>query len=386
MTERNAITLDRRTLLARASAAGLLIAGGPGLLAACGSDDDDSAATTGAIGGDLNLFVWEGYEMEDQFARWREQNDLSQNTLGFISTQSDVIAKLNSPSGRRVDATILNTSYAKGAYEQGLIRSVTTDEIPELDQLYPFFRDSPLFKISDGEYYNVPWTWGFTSITYRPDQVPAPKSYMDILDPKYAGRISTIDDSYNHVLLGAIAVGLNPDELTKDQLFGDVQDFMTEVVRNSKTIAASIGDQTNLLVSGEVDYMLVGLYLIDVFAKDNGATTKTAIPEEGVAGFTDCVAISAQAPNPDNAIAWAAQFITPEPKAGKAQDSIFGATTNPEIVPLISKPVRDLYPYDDIDGFLEKVVMPAGWPSEPEGDLATFDDTVKAWEDAKANA
>lgn len=384
MTERNAIAMNRRTLLRRASAAGLVVAGG-GILAACGSDDG-GAATTGTVGGQLNLFTIEGYDMDKEFASWRRQNDITQNTLGFEQDQSGVIAKLSSPGGGRIDATSFDTGYVKYAFDQGLTRAVTTDEIPQLNDLFPYFRNSELLRNSEGEYYGVPWTWGFISITYRPDSVPAPKHYQDILDPAYKGRIGTIDDAALNVRLGSIAVGVSPNGLTKDQLFGDVQDFLTNLVANSRTLSPSIGDQTNLLVSGEVDYMLVGLYLIDVFAKEKGVQTKTAIPEEGVVGFTDNVAISAQAPHPDNAIAWAAQFITPEPKAGKAQDSIFGATTNPEIVPLISKPVRDLYPYDDIDGFLEKVVMPAGWPREPEGDLATFDDTVKAWEDAKANA
>ena len=227
---------------------------------------------------------------------------------------------------------------------------------------------------------------GFTSISYTPDTAPAPESYQDLLEPKNKNKIATLDDSYNNVLLGAIATGINPDTMTKDQLFGEIKDFMRGIVSQSKTLASSIGDEVNLLTSGEVDYMHVGLYLLDAFAQDSGDNVKTVVPEEGVAGFTDCTAISANAPNLDNAIAFARQFITADKRAGEAQSSVLGATTNPDIVPLLTTQASELYPYDDVEGFLKDVVMPAPWPQEEDGDLATYEDTVKAWEEAKSEA
>ena len=39
-------------------------------------------------------------------------------------------------------------------------------------------------------------------------------SWHDILDPKYKGRVSTVDGALNNVALGSLAVGIDPDTLT----------------------------------------------------------------------------------------------------------------------------------------------------------------------------
>ena len=42
--------------------------------------------------------------------------------------------------------------------------------------------------------------------------------------------------------------------------------------------------------------------------------------------------------------------------------------------------IRALYPYDDIDDFGKKAGFFAFPPTEPEGDLTTFSDWLKAYE------
>ena len=62
----------------------------------------------------------------------------------------------------------------------------------------PAFQVAP-WKNDDGTYNGVPWTWGFSGLTYRMDNVPEPQSWQDILDPKYKGRVSTVDGAMNNV-------------------------------------------------------------------------------------------------------------------------------------------------------------------------------------------
>ena len=77
----------------------------------------------------------------------------------------------------------------------------------------PAFQVDP-WKNADGTYNAAPWTWGFSGLTYRTDRVPEPASWHDILDPKYKGRVSTVDGALNNVALGSLAVGIDPDTLT----------------------------------------------------------------------------------------------------------------------------------------------------------------------------
>lgn len=371
--------LNRRQFLRATGAGGLLVA-----ISACGDSDEASGDGTerSEIGGDLVLFTWQGYGMAEPFGDWLRSNNIRERHLGYLGINSDAITRLGSPAGRRIDITSMNTSYGRFAYEQGLTSAITTAEVPELDDLLPFFQSEPLFQ-TDGKFYSVPWTWGYTAITYRPDAAAEPTSYEDLFKAENEGRIATIDDFVQNVILACVALGIDPDTLTKQQLRGPVLTFMERIVRQSRTIAPGIGDQLNLLVSGDVDYMFVGLTLFDALAAEQGVTLTTVVPEEGGGGFTDGVAISANAPNRPTAVAFAQQFILPTPRAGDAQTSIFGATTHPDIIEHISEPVRELYPYDSLEAFLERIKMPAGWPTEPTGNLATFDDVLKAWQDAK---
>jgi len=75
--------LDRRRFLALGGGAALA-----GLLAACGLSSSSSstpgtAAPTSlpAVGGDLNLYVWEGYDIPDpSFKKWLDSQNITEHT------------------------------------------------------------------------------------------------------------------------------------------------------------------------------------------------------------------------------------------------------------------------------------------------------------------
>ncbi|HVD69074.1 MAG TPA: ABC transporter substrate-binding protein, partial [Actinomycetota bacterium] len=359
-------------------------------LAACGLSNSSSTSSPGAsasplppVGGDLNLYTWEGYDLTKQFASWRQENNITQH-LKFITQPEEVPTVLKGAGGDKWDLSYGDNVVLTDYKNLGLIRPMTTTEVPGLTGLMPAFQVDP-WKNADGTYNAAPWTWGFSGLTYRTDRVPAPASWHDILDPKYKGRVSTVDGALNNVALGSLAVGIDPDTLTTAQLNAEVKDYLVQLRGQIRALAPSIGDQISLLVSGDVDYMVVGLTFMDAETAAKGVSTKTVVPSEGAIGWADSAFVPPTAPDPQNALAWINHVLDPTQNA-KANNSFLQGPGVAASIPMLDKAVTDLYPFDDIDNYLTNVLtFNRGFPRDPDGDRATYDQVVQLWEEVKAS-
>ena len=380
-----AYVMDRRRFL--------LLSGGAtaaGLLAACGlssSSTPTSGAASGSplppVGGQLNLYTWEGYDLTKQFKSWREQNNITQN-LKFITQPEEVPTVLKGPGGDKWDMSYGDNVVLTDYKNLGLISPLTLEQIPNLSGLMQAFQVDP-WKNDDGTYNAAPWTWGFTGVTYRADRVPEPKSYHDMLDPQYKGRVSTIDGALNNVALASLAVGIDPDTLTTDQLNGEVTDYLTQLIGQTRSLASSIGDQISMLVSGDVDYMVAGLLFMDASTADKGVTTKTIVPSEGAIGWADSSFVPPTAPDKQNAYAWINHVLDPAENA-KANSAFLQGPGVEAAIPLLSADANAQYPFDNINDYLSNTLtFNRGFPREPEDDRATYDQVIQAWEAVKGS-
>jgi spermidine/putrescine transport system substrate-binding protein len=380
--------LDRRRFLRLTGGAAAA-----GLLAACGLSSDNSSATAPSsapstslppVGGDLNLYVWEGYDVpDDSFKKWLDQQGLVEH-VKYITQPEEVPTVLKGPGGDKWDMSYGDNVVLSYYKELGLLTPMTVDQVPGLTGLMSAFQGPP-WKNDDGTYNGVPWTWGFTGLTYNVSKVPEPHSWNDILDPKFQGRVSTIDGAMNNVASAAIAVGIDPDTMTTDQLNGPVTDWLTKLKGQIRALAPSIGDQISLLVSGDVDYMVCGLTFMDAVAANKGVTTKTIVPSEGAIGWADTTFITPTAPNPQNAYAFANHLLVPKVDA-VANNALLQGPGVQGAIGLLSDDVKALYPFDDIDTYLnDTLTFNRGWPHQPEGDLATYDQVIAAWEAVKGS-
>jgi spermidine/putrescine-binding protein len=380
-------TMDRRRFLALTGGAAAT-----GLLAACGlSSDDASSSTTAAtspselppVGGDLNLYSWEGYDTAGDLTAWMKANEIEPN-VKYITTPEEVPTVLKGPGGDKWDIAYGDNVVLNDYKDLGLIHAMTLDEVPGLAGLMPAFQVDP-WKNEDGTYAGAPWTWGYSGVTYNTDNVPEPASWQDLLDPQFQGRVSTVDSATNNVALGAIAVGIDPDTMTTDQLNGPVKDYLTKLRAQMRALAPSIGDSISLLVSEDVDYMVVGLTFMDSITAKKGVNTKTVIPSEGAIGWADTAFVTSTAPNPQNAFAFVNHLLEPEVNA-EANSALLQGPGVAAAVPLLTPEAKALYPYDDIDNYLENTLtFNRGFPQEPDGDRATYDEVIGVWEEVKGS-
>jgi spermidine/putrescine-binding protein len=384
-----------RRHLFRLSAGSAMAMGAGGLLAACGSSSSSSSAAGAAssaaahVGGPVTIFTWQGYDLTKPLAPWRAQHGVKE-TVKYLSNQFDVASLLKGPNGKQYDTSTANQAYTQLFQSFGIMTPITTQQVPSMADLYPYFRQSPIWRwsgTSTTQWNSVPWTWGPLGINYLTDRVSKPTSYNVLIDPKNKGRVGTFDDGYNNVSVAAVALGLDLTHITPAQLNGPIKQWLLKLKANVKTFSPSLADQVTLLVNKEVDYMQIGANEFVLFAQQQGAKdVGFTVPKEGGFGFCDAAFVTPWAPDKANAYAWCEALIAPR-TAALAANFLTQSTTNPLAVPYLNKVTKSLVPYNDIQNYITKQLkFEVNYNPKSTGqNVVSFTDINNLWSQIKAS-
>lgn len=169
----------------------------------------------------LNVFSWAGYEYPEFYPQYLEKHG-AEPDFSFYADEEEAFQKVR--AGYRPDISLPCSSLMRRWRDAGLVSPLDTSRIEHWDDIYPQFLSISGVQL-DGEYYLMPWDWGFSSVIYRTDLVqPKEQSYSLLLDERYAGRIAL----YNSVdAMAAVAGGLagvddpmvmNDDEIARTRV------------------------------------------------------------------------------------------------------------------------------------------------------------------------
>ena len=178
----------RRDFL-RISAAGAITVAAGGLMAQRISAQPAAAASplVGCTpGGPLNLFTWQGYEgtgVPTMDAFYADNGiELNMTPIG----NENLLQVMKSPGGETWDAFSVNQGDNGYYYSQGILSPIHVEEVPNLATMYPAILDNPIWKVGDGLYNAVPWTFGPIGINYLKSKYPdGINAYAAALDPAY---------------------------------------------------------------------------------------------------------------------------------------------------------------------------------------------------------
>lgn len=391
---------SRREAIRRAGGLVLVLGAGPALLAACGGSDGSSSTTaaapstaaggattaaasgTGNVGGAIDYLSWEGYDLLAETEAWRKANDVEMKST-YIGSSDDSVAKIKA-GGVPYDLTTYNVTGFKEWQALGIIQPLDETAIPNLQGMYPSFREgetSDRYWTPGGTRYGVPFTWGSISCNYRPDKVPPPTSWMDLLEAPYAGKVGVVDDWTAYTLAGRI-LGFTPPNYSEEQ-FTQCSDLLRKIVAAGPGVAPSYGDLTNQLVAGDIVATFLGWSAVDNFAADKGVEVKSVVPTEGSFGFADAYALPATADNAATVHAFINEALSAEVQAAQALSLVAGVVT-PDAVPLLDPKVNSLYDYDNIDAVLAASPLYDGPPLDDSTGFVPKSRWVEEWNAIKA--
>lgn len=177
--------------------------------------------------------------------------------------------KLIAEKGSRrssMDVACINDIDSFQLSQQGILDTVPESDVPRLAAVLP-----PLRKP-----HSIPHIYSAMVVLYNPDKVkPAPKSYADIFDPKYNGRVGYSDILYSFNMAAAnIAAGGKPNDLAPgNKLLMELKGRDPKVYPSNEALAAALKSE---------EVWLTTMWLARGFMwQKAGIPVAWVVPEEG---------------------------------------------------------------------------------------------------------
>jgi iron(III) transport system substrate-binding protein len=292
----------------------------------------------------LEQVLYEGAKKEGAiaYASPAEENQISKLLEGFTSKYPGI--KGQSLGGQQEDISNRILAEARAGRSSFDILGIGTSlgqyrEANALADIHDLVGDAKYpAKFRGKDFYS--WNLLSMVIAYNTNLVKpaaAPKSYQDMLDPKWKGKFS-VDSSPDTWVFGMLHKwGMEKTYKYQKQLIEDQK----ALIRKGHT------NQTNLLIAGAFP-VAIELYSYKVAEmKDKGAPIEMVIPEEFVAAEATGVGISSRAPHPYAALLFARFHV--DPNGGQKILAQFGRVMAHPDTKLKYKELQQMTAQDTLD-------------------------------------
>lgn len=288
------------------------------VLAGCGGGSGDGAATAGdgdflcpepahkmeVTSKQLNLFVWTEYIPQETIDCFEQVYGIKVNRDEYSSNE-DMYSKLS--KGSTSYDLVQPTDYIVALMvRQGLLEKLDKSKLPILATLDPNYLGLPFDPNND---YTLPYQAGVDAIVVNTEKMQTmPKSWNDLWNPEYAGRLVMLDDSRAVIGFTLLTLGYDPNTTDAGQL-KEAEEKLAKLVPNVKLFDSD--SPKTALIGGDVDLGMTWTGEA-VSAQREVPTIEFIYPTEGALLWQDNYAIPAGAPHPDAAYAWLNYTMQPE--------------------------------------------------------------------------
>lgn len=318
----------------------------------------------------VHVFNWSDYIDPDTAKKFEAATGIKVVYDVYDSNETLETKLLTGNSG--YDVVVPSSNFLKRQVRAGVFKELDKAKLPNLKNMDPGLMAQSALSDPDNA-HSVIYMWGTIGIGYNEAKIKerlgedAPTdSWSLIFDPKYAAKLKdcgiTLLDSPTDILQTALAyLGIDPtsekvDDLTK------AAEVLTAIRPYIRYFHSSqyISDLANGEVCASIGFSG------DIFqsasrAEDakNGVTVAYSVPKEGTQQWFDLMAIPADAPNPDAALAWINFNMEPEIAAANS-NFVSYANANAASWPLIDPAIRDnpsIFPPEEVQAKLFPAVV-----------------------------
>jgi spermidine/putrescine-binding protein len=287
--------MTRRLRRPLSVAAGLLLLAAAG----CGgsSSTGGSIATSPAqVSGQLKVYAYEDGFTPGYVKSFKAEYPKVQLQTQAFGSSTSALTKLRTGA---VSPDVINTCVDENAAEEvklGVFQPLDISKIPNWKYIDPELKKLP-GVMSGGKVYVVPVDAGDGGIQYDPRHVhPAPTSWKDLFDPRYAGEASLEDNPVTAIDAGALALGIEDPLHMDDAQLQQVKQFLIAHRSQFRTWWESDTDEEQLYKTGEI-WISSGYRDNSFQVQKNGVPNRFVLPTEGQLEWTCGYGISAHAHN-----------------------------------------------------------------------------------------
>lgn len=222
----------------------------------------------------------------------------------YFASNEELLAKLQAGASG-YDVLVPSDFIVKALAASQLIIELDKSKIPNLKNIAPEFLGTPYDPENK---YTVPFKWGTTGFIYNTDRVKeALNSWDQVFQPKYAGKISLLDDEREAIGSQLLSLGFSVNTVDPEQLDKAKKLFF----ERKKMVKALSSDPRQLLLSGDV--WIAQIYSGDAMQVIHEKPHfKYAINKTGGVIWVDTLAISKGARNVDLAYQFINFMLEPE--------------------------------------------------------------------------
>ncbi len=246
---------------------------------------------------EINIFTWTEYVPADIIECFGLVYGVDVNT-DYFSSNEELYTKMSFGADVNPYDVVHPSDYMISVLiREGLLQKLDQSKLPNNKN----FDASLVSAYGDALDYIVPYQMGTQAIVYNSETVTdPPKSWADLWNPDYKGRIVSVDD--NRVVIGMALLTLGYDVNSTDPAqLEEAKQKLIELMPNIR-VFDSDSPKTPLL-AGDVDLGIV--WNGEAFlAKQENPAFDYVFPEEGSIIFYDGMGIPVHAPHPDISYAW----------------------------------------------------------------------------------
>ena len=245
---------------------------------------------------ELNLFVWTEYIPPDMQECFELVYGVKVNRDEYSSNE-EMYAKL-SAGGSAYDLVQPTDYIVDLMVRQGLLQELDKSKLSIIENMDPNYMN---LSFDPGNKYTIPYQGGTDALVVNTDTVKnPPKSFADLWNPEYAGRMVFLDDS--RVVIGMTLLTLGYDINTKDPAeLEQAKEKLKTLIPNVKLFDSD--SPKTALIAGDVDLGITWTGEAFTAHQENPAIVYV-YPTEGATIWQDNWAMPVGAPHPDLAYAW----------------------------------------------------------------------------------
>lgn len=278
----------------------------------------------------LSLLTWKGYAPKNLVEKFQKETGIE--VKATYSNNEEMIAKLRATRGAGFDLAqpsqdrISDVQAKYKIYQPIDLSKVKTDQI--IPSMLEAVKKNTLVK---GKPHAVPFCWGTSGLVVNRKHAADARDYTDLLNEKYAGRISY---RLKRPTLIALAFAMGKDPFA---LYGNAEAYQALMEKVERAMIKGKPLVKNYWTNGDalIESMRSGeVYL--AMAWDNGGwklheenpDIDFIAPSSGALGWIDTFAIPAKAKNVDAAYKWINFMLRPENAAVFTNLEKYGTASN----------------------------------------------------------